>query len=450
MHKKVLSFLFFAFISILFCVGQAPLEDTRSERQKRIDVFKFGLESDILQLLQTIQDEKTHEYDNEIRTLFETTRSISIRESVISLYTRNKQMLPEQWMFQILEDPWDSPKTTVRLILTHVYELEIRSAASYIRNLLAEDNSDFRDQLIQTIGKIGDSTDAAFLVDYLDSDFDVDDKTRLVIRQNIMTALGELGALETWDRLHEIASDEDENPFIRATAATSLSSMKKADILPLLENLFENKDPLLRSAAITGASNFTDSVARSLIIEGLRDNYYKVRLEALSAVEKLMLADAEPSILYRAQFDPVDSVKAKAYEVLGAIKTESAHKWLLDTFNADATSDRYKVKAADVLMKHNSRLIVDSFARMVDSSLKDDKKKWLRYELGKIMLNTPDTDYEDIALAYLMNSDVSTRGIGLELFNKFRYESLRGEVEKISEDKKQGGLYTRARRILDK
>ncbi len=450
MHKKTLSFVVIAAIINMLCVAQSPLEDTRSERQKRVDVFQYGLESDILQLLQTIQDEKTHEYDNEIRTLFETTRSISVRESIISLYTQNKQMLPEDWMFQILEDPWDSPKTTVRLILTHVYELDIKSAASYIRNLLAEDNSDFRDQLIQTIGKIGDSTDAAFLVDYLENDFDVDEKTRLVIRQNIMTALGELGALETWDRLYEIATNEDENTFIRATAATSLASMKKSEILPLLENLFENKDPLLRSAAITGASNYTDSVARSLIIEGLRDNYYKVRLEALSAVENLMLVEAETSIVYRAQFDPVDSVKLKAYETLGAIKTESAHKWLLDTFNADATSDRYKVKAADVLMKYNAPLVFDSFARLVDSSLKDDKKKWLRYELGKIMLNTSETDYEDIALAYLLNSDVSTRGIGLELFNKYRYESLRGEVEKISEDKKQGGLYTRARRILDK
>ena len=85
-----------------------------------------------------------------------------------------------------------------------------------IRDIMKSEKTDYLDRAISALGAVGTADDALFLVDYLSGEIAGDDKQRLIVRQNVMFALGELKAVETWDSLAAIVADTDENAFIRA------------------------------------------------------------------------------------------------------------------------------------------------------------------------------------------------------------------------------------------
>jgi hypothetical protein len=81
--------------------------------------------------------------------------------------------------------------------------------------------------------------------------------------------------------------------------------------------------------------------------------------------------------------------------------------------------------------------------------LKDDKKTWLRYELGKLIAATESQSTFTIAQSYLSQKDATTKSLGLDMFAKNKYSGLKSAVEAIAADEKQGALQRRAKKILE-
>ena len=99
-------------------------------------------------------------------------------------------------------------------------------------------------------------------------------------------------------------------------------------------------------------------------------------------------------------------------------------------------------------MKACSSSVVNDAVRVAVASLKDDRKKWLRYELGKLFVKQGDPALSDVAEAYIQHKDVATKSLGIEMYNKNRFTNLKGHVESIAADEKMGGLQRQAKRAL--
>ena len=281
------------------------------------------------------------------------------------------------------------------------------------------------------------------------SEISGDEKQRLIIRQNVMKALGELKALDTWDKLIEIIKNKDENANIRATAAVAVGNMGKVEAIPVLSVLFEDSDPVLRTASITALSNFDTMESNAILFEGFKDSYYKVRLQSVIAMEKRKNPDAIPYLLYRAKNDPVDSVKTQAFVSLGAYNTEETNTWLRNVFIDEKASETFRLKAASVLLQNNPEFIFSDIEKTALQVAVDDKKKNFRYEIGKMIVaaNTGQKSSQ-IASVFLVSKDVLTKSIGLDMFLKNKYPELKTIVEGIAADEKQGALQRRAKKIL--
>jgi len=421
-----------------------------SERDKRLNVIQYGLESEVTELVSTLQTENDDSYDGELTKLFQTTRSSAVRSSILSLFAKQKKDTLGDYAVTVLDDPYDIDKSTVSAVFGYVTELRLTASLPAIRAILQGDNAEYRDSAISALGKIGESEDAQFLVGYFDGDIAGDEKTRLIIRQNVMTALGELKAVETFDKLMAVAQDEEENSVIRATAAVAIGKMKNGEAVPVLVKLFGSSDPAIRAASITALANFTDTEAVSTIVEGFKDSYYKVRLESIKAAQTMKASDMIGSLTYRAEHDPVKAVQLAAYETLGTLHTGKADEWLKDVFVNEKKSDELRVKASSVLLKENFDFIYPDVERVADSALKDDKKKWLRYELGKQLASIESQKTEKLAESYFSQKDVQTKSLGLDMFAKNRYASMKSQIQELAADEKQGALQRRAKAILDK
>jgi HEAT repeat protein len=437
-------------IPVLFfaCVSPFFAQETGAARDKRSDTIKFGLEGDVLELIKTLRSEKNAAYDESLYELYTASRNDNVRDALIGYFTDEKNPVLRDHALKVLGDPFSYKKTTVSAMLDYAMGLPLKDAAPSVRKMIEDENRDFLDKAVRTLGRIGSAEDAKYLVGYMSGEIEGDEKTRLIIRQNVMTAIGELKCLEVAPDLIEIARDEDENTVIRATAGVAAAKLLDSGAIPVLVDFFAHSDPILRSAAINGLSNFDSSEARAILMEGIKDSHYKVRLDAIDAVTKSKMGESVDYLLFRAKTDPVEQVRVKAIESLAVFGGSAPNDWLVECFKDEKATDKVRVRIAASLLEQNPGLIMPDFEKVILASLKDDKKKDLRYALGKLVTEKNVSGAEPIAIAYLSHKDTLTKSIGLDMYEKFKFSAVTETVEGIAKDDKMGALQRRAKKIL--
>ena len=93
--------------------------------------------------------------------------------------------------------------------------------------------------------------------------------------------------------------------------------MKKEEAVPILVKLFEEGDPNMRQYCVKGLSNFSNNdEAKSVILQCIRDEHYKVRVESIKTVAELNITEAVPFLTYRATKDAEMVVKKECFPVL--------------------------------------------------------------------------------------------------------------------------------------
>ena len=298
------------------------------------------------------------------------------------------------------------------------------------------------------MGEIGGDDEAAFLADYFEKVTLDDEKQELILKQTIASALEKLHRENTREFLLGLAQDENENIYVRSSAITGLAQMGSPDTVPLLAAFFEQKEPLLREAAIRGIANFDTEETRKLMLQGLKDSNYKVRLEALQTVQKTKQQDAAPFILYRAKYDPTEAVRLAAVETLVILNASEGNMWLSEAFCDTKKSEKLRTAILKAALKHNIAVIAGDLDTVVLATVTDKKKMKLRYEFGKEIAKAENSATAEICKAFLQSDDALTKSIGLDMFRTNHYADARSLVEVIAQDEKQGALQRRAQRLL--
>jgi HEAT repeat protein len=217
-------------------------------------------------------------------------------------------------------------------------------------------------------------------------------------------------------------------------AAEALGAMGKSDGEKILVQLFESDDPNLRVYVVKGISYFSDKTADDLIIQALRDGQYKVRYEAVCAIEKRKSAQAVPYLIFRCKDKSEEkNVKEKCYSVLASMNDSKANEYLVSLIKDKKTGDSTKAKVASVLLQNGSAGTKE-ILELAESTLKNDAQKNLRYALGKEFAKYSRSEFASICEAYLSSSDVATQGTGLDIWARGKYSGARKIVEEIAAD----------------
>ncbi|NLM00410.1 MAG: HEAT repeat domain-containing protein [Treponema sp.] len=458
MRRVFLIFLIFAFFSF-FIFSQSVSQEEKIEKinsneideekiteiQNRIDTLNYGIEKDIISLVEVLIKEKDETFETQLLMIFQKTRNVKVREKIIEYFIVMEKDSLADYAVKILEDPYDEKKSTLSYVFRYVSQLKIKDAAPAVMELIKNENEDYYDSAIATIGKIGSSQDAQYIASLLDKD----DLT-VARKQSLMRSLGELQAIETFDKLVGIAKDTEENTFVRMYAAEAIGKMKKEEAVEVLAELFEETDNNLRTYVIKGISNFNDEKSKSIILEALKDNYYKIRLEAAEASKKQKIVEAVPYLLYRAKNDPETSVKYACYSSLAVLQTDEAVDFLISVVKNKRLSETSRAKATVVLLENNIEKSYEPIFTVARDSLKDDKLKNLRYAMGKEFAKYKNPVFESICRDYLAHKDILTCGTGLDIFMKNDFPGLLEQVKKIAQDDKAGANKRKAKFVLEK
>ena len=422
------------------------------EIEKAQQALQYGLESEILDVVNKVDKRDFETLQGDFNRLFMETKSPAVREGLFGLYQKYENTQLTEAAVAVLEDYEAQQRTLVKAALSYLTAVkpELTPALNEaLQNMLTQDTAEYGAETVSVLGEIGGGEEAAFLASYFDSLTIDDAKQELILKQTIMAALEKLHSENTRDFLLERAEDENENIYVRSSAIAGLAQMGNPDVIPLLVKFFEQPEPLLREAAIRGAAAFDTAETRNLTLQGFKDSYYKVRLEALKTAQKTKMQEAAPYILYRAKYDPTDAVRFAAVEALAVLNTDEGNAWLSETFRDSKKSEKLRVTILSTALKHNPAALAADLDTVVLATVTDSKQKKLRYEFGKEIAKVENTVTGEICKAFLQSDDVLTKSIGLDMFKTNAPADARALVETIAQDDKQGALQRRAQRLLE-
>ena len=252
-----------------------------------------------------------------------------------------------------------------------------------------------------------------------------------------MRTLGQMNAEETWEQIVEIAQNEDENGFVRQYAAEAIGNMKKDESIPILINLYENSDPNMREYCIKGLMNYPDSEkACNTILQGIRDDHVKVRLQSIKACREMKLKDAVDFLIYRAKNDNEASVKKETYPAIAELNTKQGNEFLIERITDKKSADSAKTMAVEALLKYNEQNTgVEEIAALAKEVVQDDRRKPIRKSLGRILAKYPKKEFAEVCSLYIASKDAETCGFGIDMYKSGRYNEAVDALTELANSK---------------
>ena len=411
------------------------VDRSKDYEKKCNDILKYGLEGQITELIDELTKNQDNRFVDGIYDLYQETKSVAVKEKILDYFTKLKDSCLASYAVEIINDPYDEKNSIVEKCFKYVSEADIKDANPGLVDLVDKEEDAYFTGALSALGETGGKEEALFLADYLDRD-----DLNVSQRQALMRVLGRIKAVETWQKISEIAKDENENTFVRMYAAEAIGAMEKPESEDILVELFESNDPNLRTYVIKGISYFNDKKSSDLIIQALRDSQYKVRLEAVSAVGKNRIDKAVPFLIFRCKDkDEQKQVKEKCYSVIADLNTSDGNDYLISVLKDKKIGDATKAKVSAALLEYN-HAGTKEVIELARSALKSDIQKNLRYALGKEFAKYDRSEFADICAEYIASDDVATQGTGLDIWAKGRYSSVKAAVEEIAKDAEEENL----------
>lgn len=419
-------------------------DDSPQDDEKKRQTIMYGMSSEISTLLDDLIKNDDPRYTNEIYDLFQTTKNPVIKEKILNYFTKVEDPCLEDFAVDLLNDPYDEKGDVVRATFQYVAAMKTKAAIPAVITLIEGENENYFNDAISCLGDIGGPKEAMFLAEYLDRE-----DLSVAQRQTLMRVCGKMHAEETWGKLVDIIENEDENTFVRMYAAESIGMMKTEKSIPVLSRNFGATDPNLRQYIIKGIKNFPgNSEAENIIMQGIKDDHWRVRQEAIRAAKEMKLTSAVPFLIYRAKNDSEKVIKNDCYDSIAVLNTAEGNKFLIEQIQDKKASDTVKAKVVEVLLREG-HAGEKEILELAESTVNDDKKKSLRYAIGKELAKYDNANFASICSKYLASKDPQTQSLGLDMYKKGKYSSAKVSVETIARDKKANpGNKKRAAKIL--
>lgn len=419
-------------------------DEDGSEFEANSMTLSFGTPSEINSVVDKIVEEDDPRYSDALYDLFQSTASNDVRKKILGYFARQKDPCLSSYAVEIIDDPYDTPLALVQECMSYVSEVNCKAAAPALIKLIDADEEKYFTAALSALGKTGGPKESLYLAKFLERD-----DLETAQRQALMRTLGQMNAVETFDSIMKIAQDEDENSFVRMYAAEALGNMKKDEAIPVLVKFFESDDPNMREYCIKGLQNFPNSKkAKTTIIQAIRDDHVKVRVQAVKAVKEMQMKDAMDFLVYRAKNDSERSVKKECYPVIAEFDTQKGNEFLVKQITDKKVPDSAKLMAAEALLKCGNNAGTNEIAELAKEIVNDPARNSLRYALGKILAKYMKPAFSEAAILYVQSKDAQLVALGLDMYKTGRYETVKSAVKTLAEDKKNSANRKRARKLL--
>ncbi len=350
MVRKIFSIIFIFLYLAIFINAEDKKSPKNTIKQQRTEVIQYGIDSEIMELIKTLMKDNNSDYNKELFTLLKSTHNINLESKIIDLYSREKDPLAVSFVFSEIKDNYDLSNEILTQFISYISAYQTPDITKYFKTLIFHQDQSISNAAIDAIGKSKNEKYGKPLLDLLDN-LSTPDPQKI----HLIGALGNLKYTKAVDSISKyLTKDYTDNRSLKWKACSALGKIGSKKSLPVLSGLFSDSDPYLRNYAIEALQNFPSEQTEDLIIQGLRDSSWRVRVSAAKSLGKLKSRKAVPILIYKVKKDPdIKNVRNAAIESLGEIKGVEALSFLRKLMLNEKANGMNRTTDVSVLIKND-------------------------------------------------------------------------------------------------
>ncbi len=412
------------------------------ENDSRRDVLRYGIDSEVINLLNSLKQEGEHSLDTDVLALAENSRNGNLQQAALNLLIESDEVDPVPVAQNILEEyPLD--EKLIISALDVLIKKESKEDATLVEDYLRHENSAVAVKAMETIGVIGSPEQTSIVKDiYEDSD------SNQTVRAAALSTLGALKDTESIDFLVDILEDETQEKSFRWRACQALGNYADETVLPHIRKALNDDDTILRTYAVRALKEFPADMVLDDLIEALRDSFWRVRVAAIETLGEREESKAVDILIYKAKRDPEEKIRLTAVNALGKIGGGKAFDAVREI--AEATTFSMALRAASVQVAIDNDL--GSSFSMIDAIIEQEwekEKSQLFIEMVKAMTRQEHDRLEGYFERFLTYNDVSVILMTLKGIEKNVFFTLKDTVQELSESRTAESVKKRAEEVLE-
>jgi HEAT repeat protein len=431
MFKFRLFFIAYLLILLLTLYSDESVEDIKTLKEERLEIILFGIDSQVSDLITKLEEEKNYDFNSNFVSLLKSSSNSRLDVDIIKLLNASKDNSAVEYSFFELQENYNLNDDIKIEYIKYISEYQTEQISEYFLSLIDEKSNSISIAAITALGKSDEDDIIPTLIENLeDSLFDD------IRKPAIIESLGKLKAIESLEILTDIATDiYSEDDSLRWRAVVAIGEIASPKSLPVLKSLFSDSDPFLRNYTITALKHYETEEVEDIIIQGLKDSSWRVRVNAAQILGELQIKEAIPILIYKSENDPdIRNVRSAALNALGEIGEKESFEFIRKLYKNKRTNIGLRSIAIKVLAEKDLINSLETIESVIKEEWDESKPAILDYTC-KILSTTKNSSLKDLYSKMLLYDKTlnlklyALRGIRLNSIT-----SLKPEVEKLTED----------------
>ena len=429
MHKTSILLLMFLLFIVFCSIADESQKAIQSLKEERLETIQYGIDSQVTDLIKQLEIEKDFDFNKEFLELLKVSINNRLDQSIIKLFKLSDDDRAVEFIFQKLQDDFNLSDENRISYIEYISKYQTPEIIDFLKTLIDEESNSVSIAAISALGKSKSIMIVPRLIEYLQDPL-VDELRKPVI----VEALGKLKAVDALEAVTDLATDiYSNNKSLRWKAVVALGEIGSVESLPVLESLFSDKDPYLRNYTLTAIKNYPLKDIKPILIQGLKDSSWRVRVNAAESLGELKVKDAVPILIYKSKNDPDSkNVRTATLSALGEIGGKEAFDFIREFYVNDRTSLNLRNISISILAEKDLLNSLKAIKELISEEWDKSNTNILDYTC-KILSTTKSSSLKELykkMLAYDKNINLklyALRGIRLNSIS-----SLKDDVELLT------------------
>ncbi len=416
-----------------------------SLREERTQIIKYGIDSEVINLITDLKKEKNSDFDKDLADLLETSKNEKLKETIVAFFKEEKKDNAVDFVFDEIQNNYSLSNETIIKYINYISDFGNDEITDYLITLINHDYEPLANAAIEAVGDSGKSSYGKVLLELL-TDPDTTDSKKI----HIINALGKLKYRKAVEEISKfLEKDYTDNRSLKWKACTALGEIGDESSLPVLERIFSENDPYLRKYAIEALGYFPDKKTEDIIIQGLRDSSWRVRVSAADSLGRMKSKKAVPILIYKAGKDPdVKNVRNHAIESLAEIGTHEALEYLRSLILDEKSPMQNRTTALSALIENDLDNSIKSITELIETEWDKKNSPILDYTC-KLLSQTKNPKLKKLyekMMEYTVTVNLkiyALRGIKLN-----KMSSLKDKVSELTEEEQDKRVQKIAKDVL--
>jgi HEAT repeat protein len=439
-----------AFLAILLSMGSAVsaqdadnAEAIQSLTDERREILLYGIDSQVLELIDDLREERDTSLIGEVYAAFKMTRNPRVKASILSFLQEMEFRGADEDALAIVEDFDDRDPELLLSAVRYLSDGASPEHATALKPLLESQNLEVVRAAVKAVGLAGGEGTGELLLSYLE-DRDFPER----IKPEIILALGDLKDPSVIPALVDILENTGEESTWRRYACASLGKIGDPSVLPVIESVLFDEDANLRAYAVGALRYFDTDDIVPMLIAGLKDSFWRVRVSAAQGLGEKRAVQATPILIFKAEKDPEMNVRQQAVRALGEIADTEAFEFLRSYYERDVTPLGLRILAAEILAEKNLSESLEVFKKVIFENWERENSKIL--ERSAYFLSLAESpELEGLYSKFLDSGELVIIIYGIRGVARNDMGSLKGRIEQFAEEGNHRSIRKAALAALD-